>query len=190
MPVTSNKPTADRRDPPGDPRRLDDAARLPSAGGHRVADDERPLESYALLMSVYAAVVAVVLAIAGRRDRLPQRPAAADLVLTAAATQRLSRLVTKDRVTSVVRAPFTAPRGEDAAPREVDDTPRGRGLRRVIGELLVCPFCISQWIATAFAAGLLFAPRATRWIAGVFTAVGASDYLQFAYKAAERSSLR
>lgn len=152
--------------------------------------DERPLESYALLMTVYSAVVAAVLAVAQRRGRLATRPAPADLALTALATQRLSRLVTKDRVTAVVRAPFTQPSGEQAAPREVDDKPQGRGLRRVIGELLVCPFCISQWIATAFAAGLLFAPRTTRWIAGVFTAVGLSDFLQFAYKAAERSALR
>ena len=152
--------------------------------------DERPLESYALLMTVYGSVVAVVLTLARRRGRLSERPAVADLALTAVATQRLSRLVTKDRVTAVVRAPFTSPRGDDAAPREVDDTPRGRGLRRVIGELLVCPFCVSQWIATAFAAGLLFAPRPTRWIAGVFTAVATSDFLQFGYKAAERAALR
>jgi Protein of unknown function (DUF1360) len=66
---------------------------------------------------------------------------------------------------------------------------QGRGMRRVIGELLVCPFCISQWIATAFAVGLVFAPRATRWIAGVFGAVGASDYLQFGYKLAERAAI-
>jgi hypothetical protein len=151
-------------------------------------DDGRPLQSYALLLAVYSSVVAAVLVSAERSGRMPRRLAPTDLALVAVATQRLSRLLTKDRVTSPVRAPFTAPIGEQAAPREVSDAPRGRGMRRVIGELLVCPFCISQWIATAFAAGLLFAPRATRWVAGVFSAVAASDYLQFAYKVAERAA--
>jgi hypothetical protein len=94
-------------------------------------------------------------------------------------------LIAKDRVTSTVRAPFTRFEG-DAGPGEVSEAARGRGLRRAFGELLVCPYCLSLWIATAFAAGLAVAPRPTRWTASVLTAVFGSDILQIAYKKSEK----
>jgi hypothetical protein len=54
-----------------------------------------------------------------------------------------------------------------------------------VGELLVCPFCLSQWIAAAFALGLMYAPRVTRLIMAMTAMVAISDFLQVAYKAAE-----
>jgi hypothetical protein len=87
-------------------------------------------------------------------------------------------------VTSTVRAPFTRFEG-DAGPGEVSEAARGRGLRRALGELLVCPYCVGLWIATAFAAGFVVAPRPTRWIASVLSATFGSDVLQIAYKKAE-----
>ncbi len=105
------------------------------------------------------------------------------------ATQRVSRLLTKDRVTTVLRAPFTELQG-DGGPGELEEKPRdGTGLRRAIGELLVCPFCVAQWIATTLAAGLLFAPRVTRFMAGVVSAVTVADLLQLAHKGSERATL-
>jgi hypothetical protein len=122
-----------------------------------------------------------------RSDRqLPERVTAGDLALMTVATHKLSRLITKERVTSTLRAPFTDYQRE-GGPGEVEERPRGHGLRRAIGELLVCPYCISLWIAAAFAAGLTLAPRATRWTAAVFTAVFGSDVLQIAYKRMEES---
>jgi hypothetical protein len=52
---------------------------------------------------------------------------------------------------------------------------------------LTCPFCIAQWIATAFAFGLVLMPRATRLAAAVLVAVTASDWLQFAHTALQRN---
>jgi hypothetical protein len=92
--------------------------------------------------------------------------------------------VAKDRVTSVVRAPFTRYE-DDAGPSEVSEAARGRGVRRAIGELIVCPYCIGMWIAAAMAAGLLVAPRFTRWFAAVLVALFGADVLQIAYKKAE-----
>jgi hypothetical protein len=60
-------------------------------------------------------------------------------------------------------------------------------LRRAIGELLVCPYCLGLWIASAFTAGLLVAPRATRWVGFTIAAEAGSDVLQLAYKKAEDS---
>jgi hypothetical protein len=108
-----------------------------------------------------------------------------DLALVTLATHKLSRLIAKDRVTSAVRAPFTRFEANGGAPAEVEERPRGRGLRRAVGELLVCPYCLGLWIAAAFAAGLVVAPRATRWSASVLATLFGSDVLQIAYKRLE-----
>jgi uncharacterized membrane protein len=44
-----------------------------------------------------------------------------------------------------------------------------------------------MWVAAAFTAGLVVAPRPTRWIASALTALFGSDLLQIAYKRAEQS---
>jgi uncharacterized protein DUF1360 len=147
-----------------------------------------PMRGYAVLMSAYAGVTGTLLYRAKREQRIPERPRADDILLVAMATQRVSRLITKDRVTTVVRAPFTTYQGE-GGPAEVEEAARGTGLRRAIGELLVCPFCIAQWTATALSIGILFAPRLTRFVAGVFATVGLADMLQLVYKRSERTAL-
>jgi hypothetical protein len=142
---------------------------------------ERPLGGYAVLTSVFlsaAGAFAAWLARSGRR--LPERVDAGDLALLAVATHKASRLVAKDRVTSAVRAPFTDFQ-EDGGPSEVEERARGTGLRRAVGELLVCPFCLGLWIAAALTAGLIVAPRQTRWLASVLVIVTGSDTLQIAY---------
>jgi hypothetical protein len=55
-----------------------------------------------------------------------------------------------------------------------------------VGELLVCPFCLDQWVATGYAAGLVVAPRATRFVASIMATVAISDFLQIGYKASEQ----
>jgi Protein of unknown function (DUF1360) len=146
-----------------------------SSGPHR----HRPLGSYAVLTTVFNAAFAGAL-LAGR-DRLPERFSPGDLALMAVGTHKLSRLIAKDRVTSAVRAPFTAPH-EEGGPGEVHERPRGDGLRRALGELLTCPYCLDQWVAGGFVAGMVLAPRATRTVASMFTVVAGSDVLQHGYK--------
>ena len=157
----------------------------PAAGDS--PDQERPLGGYAVLTGTFlgaAGGFAAWLRASGRE--LPERVPSGDLALMTVATHKASRLIAKDRVTSSVRAPFTRFQ-RDAGPGEVDEAARGRGLRRAIGELIVCPYCLGLWIAAAFAAGFIVAPRPTRWVATIFTALFGADAMQLAYAKAEKS---
>lgn len=147
-------------------------------------DEERPLGSYTALTTVFGIGFAGSVWLAfRRRGELPERYGVLDILLVGIATHKLSRMVTKDRVTAFARAPFT--RFQEPAGRgELEETPRGEGIRRAVGELLVCPYCVAQWVAAGFVAGLVGAPRLTRLLALVFTAHAISDFLQVAYKAA------
>jgi len=164
------------------------------AAAHREADayrgdEPRPLGGYLAVMGIYATVVAVatlLAALTGRR--LPSRWRVEDLAILTLGTHKLSRTVTKDAVTSPLRAPFTHYEGS-AGPAEVSEHVREQGqLRHSLGELLTCPFCLDMWVATAFTIGLVFAPRFTRLVAGTFTVLTGADFLQLAYAMAQQSA--
>lgn len=148
-------------------------------------DEERPLRSYTALTATFGTGFAASVWLAfRRRGELPERYGVLDVLLVGIATHKLSRLVTKDKVTAFARAPFTRLQ-EPAGRGELEEAPRGEGIRHAVGELLVCPYCVAQWVAAAFVAGLVAAPRLTRLLALVFTVHAISDFLQVAYKAAE-----
>lgn len=148
--------------------------------------EERPLGSFAAVMASYGVVVAGLSALVAARGRgLPERVGAADLALISVATHKVSRLIAKDPVTSPLRAPFTRFAGTSGE-AELAEEVRGTGARKAVGELVTCPFCLAQWVATGFAFGLVLAPRATRLTATVFTVVAAADVLQFAYSGIEQ----
>lgn len=152
--------------------------------------EHRPLGGYLLSMSTYAAVTAGLAGLVKATGRpVPERPATADVVLLSIATHKLSRLLTKDAVTSPLRAPFTSydrPIGSGEVMEQVRD--QGSSARHAIGELLSCPFCLAVWVATGFTGGLVLAPRLTRLVATAMTAVAASDFLQMGYAVAQRAA--
>ena len=152
-------------------------------------DNDRPLGGYLAVMFVYGVVVVVaVLAALASGRTLPPRWRIQDLILLTLGTHKLSRTLTKDAVTSPLRAPFTRYAGT-GGPAEVQEEVRTQSqLRHSLGELLTCPFCLDMWVATGFAIGLVFAPRFTRLIAGVFTALAGADFLQLAYAMAQQSA--
>jgi hypothetical protein len=135
-----------------------------------------------------AGVAAGLIGARARGRELPQRLDARDLVVAGVATHKLSRLIAKDRITAFARAPFTEYE-QPGGPAEVEERPRGEGLRRTIGELLVCPYCLGMWISGGFHLGLVAAPRVTRFAASVLSGLTISDFLQIAYKAAEERGL-
>jgi hypothetical protein len=152
-------------------------------------DDVRPLSGYLAVLGMYAGVVSLagITTVATGRT-LPDRWRVQDLVTVAVGTHKLSRTITKDAVTSPIRAPFTYYAG-NGGPAEVhEETRQGGALRHSLGELLTCPFCLDVWVTTAFVIGLIFAPKFTRLIAGTFTALAGADFLQLAYANAQKSA--
>ena len=66
------------------------------------------------------------------RHEIPDGLSVRDVILGAVATHKLSRLVTKDPVTSPLRAPFTVYRDTEG-PAELKEDVRGRGAQKTIG---------------------------------------------------------
>jgi hypothetical protein len=144
-------------------------------------DADRPLAGYLGTMATYGTVVGALAAatrLSGRPvpDGLPVK----DVTLCALATHKLSRLLTKDPVTSPLRAPFTAYQGT-SGPAELAEEVRGSGARKTVGELVTCPFCVGLWVATGFTAGLIWLPRTTRLASGTLAALTGADMLHYAY---------
>jgi hypothetical protein len=156
------------------------------AAGYAPGED-RPLRSYLVLTAIFAAMTAGSLALARARGRELDRPRAIDVLLAGLATQKLSRVIAKGKVTSFVRAPFTR-YVEPVGRGELAEEPRGSGMRHALGELLVCPFCLSQWVAAGFGLGWIVAPRTTRFVAAMWSARSVADLAQLVYSAAEKRS--
>jgi hypothetical protein len=157
--------------------------------GYTEPEDRPPFLSYLAFMSLFGTLVTSALAIARRQGReLPAKTSAGELLLIGTASHKLSRVISKDKVTSPLRAPFTELEGK-GGPAELEEASRGTGLQKAIGELLICPYCLGLWVVAAFSIGLVFAPRVTRFVASLFSALTVSDFFQIAYKAAEEKGL-
>jgi hypothetical protein len=149
--------------------------------------DPKPLGGYAILLLVFNTVVAAIGAAWLRsRKRLPEHIPARDVALLSVGTFKLSRLIAKDKVTSAVRAPLTRYQGE-GGPSEVTEAPRGGStLREAVGELLVCPYCVGQWIATLLLAAYLWQPRLVRTATSSLAVVTGADFMQQAWSAVDK----
>jgi hypothetical protein len=164
-------------------RRPDATSDTPSES---TPSDRLPRGGFAALVGIYSAGVAGAAWFAKRRG-LPDHVSPWDLVLIGVATHKLSRRLSKDSVTSPFRAPFAEFR-EPAGSGEINEEVKGHGLKKAVGELVTCPFCIGQWVATGLVFGLVFAPRATRLTASVFASAAIADFLQLAYARAEQAA--
>lgn len=149
--------------------------------------EDRPLGSYGVVLTVYGLAVGAGVAIARLTGRRPPKPGLGDIALMTVTTHKLARTLAKDPVTSPLRAPFTRYEGV-SGPSELTEEVRGTGARHAVGELLSCPFCLAQWIGTAYAAGLTFAPEMTRLAGATVTAVTGADWLQLLYTRLQQKS--
>jgi len=157
----------------------DEPAHKPPFEGY--GGEDRPLGAYLALIGAFQLVFALFLLVNRGSDRsLPERVRLSDIVLFGVATHKLSYLIGNDAVTSLIRAPFTVFQ-EMQSPSNIEEQARGTGLRKAVGELLICVFCLGQWVAAFFAYGLVLAPALTRFVASVFAILTVSDFLTQAY---------
>jgi hypothetical protein len=146
---------------------------------------EAPLGSYLGLIALFNALLGAFLAVTAQRRQtertnLPGHIGVGDILLMGVATHKLSRLIAKDKVLSGVRAPFARYK-EDGNPSEVEEKPRGHGVRKALGELVTCPYCVGLWVASFFNYGLVFNAPATRLVGSIFTTLAIADFLQPLY---------
>jgi Protein of unknown function (DUF1360) len=143
--------------------------------------EDRPLGGYLAAIGVYAAAVGTLAAVTRlTRREVPDGLAVTDVLLSAVATHKLSRLITKDPVTSPLRAPFTVYEGQEG-PAELREGVRGHGARKTMGEFITCPFCLDLWVATGLTAGFIYLPRTTRLAVDTLAVLAGADLLQFGY---------
>ena len=147
--------------------------------------DPRPLGGYSVLLGTYSLGAMVAIVIMRDRREAIRRLDLKSLVLLALATQHLSRLIAKDSITAVLRAPFTR-FVQATSEGEVDEAVVGEGLRRAIGELLTSPFGLAEWVATALVAGTIAVPNLTAAVTTVCALARTSDYLQLLYDHSKR----
>ncbi len=147
--------------------------------------EDLPLAGYATLSAVFATGLGVLLATLARERRIPRHWSTRDLLMTGIATSQLARILTRDRVTMLWRAPFTKYEGPSGA-GEVRERPRGRGLQRAVGSLITCPFCAAPWIASASLGALALRPRFTRFVQAILVSVTVADFVQQLYAGARK----
>src|SRR5438105_680860 len=149
-------------------------------------EEPKPLGGYATLTLIFNLLVAGLFTARWRSRRgLPEQIPLQDIALLGVGTFKLSRLIAKDKVLSWLRSPFTRYEGS-GGPSEVQEKPRGEGLQNAVGQLLTCPYCTGQWVATGLLAAYLWQPRVTRTATSSLAIVTAADYLQQAWAAVDK----
>jgi hypothetical protein len=160
-----------------EPARIHEAARQGEADGGRAGErPERKTEpvDYAAINAVYAALFAGVLYAA--RERAAEDPIAVrELVPLSAATFALAKVIAREKVGTWVREPFVDQVGQ--APK-----PKGRRLRRAVGELVTCTRCVGAWSALGVVGLRVASPDTGRVVANVLAASAANDWMQAGFR--------
>ncbi len=151
-----------------------------SAAFEGYSDTYQPMGGYIVLATTMNVGLATALIAANRRGRLPEQIDTKDIIVLGVATHKIARLLTKDSVSSFIRAPFVQLEDKSGT-NSIKETARGRGLRRSIGELLSCPECTGNWVAAGLVVGVIHAPRVTRVVASIYTSLAIGDLLQYVY---------
>jgi hypothetical protein len=134
-----------------------------------------PYHAYATIAGTFFGGLAAVAALSRRSPP----GTALELAALAAATFKVSRTLTRERVGSFVRQPFV----EGDADTGEDERPAGTGLQRAVGELVTCPRCLGTWSAAALVSTEMLTPRFGRLLTWSLGASAANDFLQAAFAA-------
>ena len=137
-----------------------------------------PLLGYTLVGGAFGLTLVGVSALGKSVDRPVELPTSHELVMLAAATFKASRIVSHERVGSVVRAPFVE---GDSSSENAE--PAGEGLQRAIGELVTCSRCVGTWAALGLISTRIVAPRTSRLLVVTLAVGAANDFLQAGFRA-------
>lgn len=101
-----------------------------------------------LLDGIFLLLFAAIMFALYELGRIPSGISTLDLLLLGLATARLADIISTDEVMEWLRSPFITMESEEIAGREVQVREgRGRGVRKVVGDLLACPWCVGVWVA-------------------------------------------
>lgn len=113
------------------------------------------------------------------RSRRSPPSTALELAVLSAASFKVSRTLSRERLGSFVRQPFV----EGEADSDEGEQPAGTGFQRAIGELVTCPRCLGTWSAAALTSSEMLSPRFGRLLTWSLAASAANDFLQAAFGA-------
>jgi hypothetical protein len=142
-----------------------------------------PYPSYAAIAATFVGGLTLANLLARALHREPKDLTALDLVTLSAATFKLSRTISRDKVTSFLREPFV-----EGEAYEGDEEPAGEGVQRAIGELVTCTRCVGTWVGAGLATAQVVAPRFGRLLTWSLAAAAANDFLQTGFVALNRKS--
>lgn len=131
---------------------------------------------YGAINAVYAALLTGVLVATKGRPREDAEISVIELVPLGAATFALSKVIARERIGAWVREPFV---DDPVEPHR----PRGRRIRRAIGELVMCTRCVGAWSALGLVGLRVASPQAGRTVTAVLATSATSDFLQAGFKA-------
>jgi len=147
-------------------------------------EEENPDRDYTLFLTLANLMIFAAAYRCYRERKNPVEMRKTELAMAGLAVHKMARLVSKDKVTRPLRAPFTTFEGSGGA-GEVEEKPRGKGLRKTIGDLVSCPFCMSQWAANLMLLGYAYLPTLTRAYVWVLGMTNVSHFLNQAYAKAK-----
>jgi hypothetical protein len=113
-----------------------------------------------------------------------------DFLLLSLATFRVTEAITCDRITRFLRDPFILRRKVRRPDGESEEKvePAGKGLRRTVGELLICPWCTGIWVGAFLVYLYLLFPSVARVVLLAFGAAGAGIIFELFAKLLDQKS--
>jgi uncharacterized protein DUF1360 len=140
-----------------------------------MTSERPPHNAYAAIAGLFFGGLATVATISRRSPP----STAVELLVLSAATFKVSRTLSRERVGSFVRQPFV----EGDADTGEDEQPAGTGFQRALGELVTCPRCLGTWSAAALVSSQMVSPRFGLVLTWSLGASAANDFLQAGFAA-------
>ena len=140
-------------------------------------DNGRAVEpvDYAKLNAVYGTLFVALLVATRNRKQTDEAIPVRELVPLGAATFAVAKVIAREKIGTWVREPFVE---QDDGERR----PRGRRLRRAVGELVTCTRCVGAWSALGIVGLRVADPKSGRIVTNVLAASAANDGLQAGFK--------